>query len=768
MDPMSTFVVKQNGEKEQVSFDKILTRINSQSGDLGGVDSLHVAKAVVQGLYDGVSTKVLDNLASEISASLSAKHPDYSLLAARIAITRLQKSTTASIMAVKTHLAEDVLQFVMQNQKKLDEAIDWERDVTSFDFFGFKTLERAYLLKNEEGEVIERPQVMYMRVSLGIHCGNVEDVIETYKMMSEKKFIHATPTMFNAGTRFPNLASCFLLPIDDDSIQGIFETNKKCALISKNAGGIGFSVSNVRCTGSKINSSGGKSAGLVPMLRCFDATAKYVDQGGGKRKGAFAAYLEPWHGDVKSFLDLKKNHGVEEMRARDLFYALWIPDIFMRRVESNSKWTLFCPSQAPDLHDAVGEKFDALYEEYERNGTPSVDVINAQDLWFAILNSQIETGTPYLLYKDASNLKSNHKHLGTIRSSNLCTEIIQSSAPSATAVCNLASISLPAFAISEFEAGDYDFDSLSKTTRVLVRNLNKVIDRSHYPSPEARNSNMKHRPIGIGVQGLADVFALLNIPFESKEASDLNKSIFETIYYSALDESCNIAKEMGKTYDSYQGSPISKGLLQPDLWGTLLLQKGMGGKHDWDQLRGKIRTHGVYNSLLTAPMPTASTSQILGNNECFEPFTSNAFVRSTLAGEFCVINKHLVRSLEKEGLWNEHVRQDIISNDGSIQSLSFIPKKTRDVFKTAFEMSMKSVIDLSAERAPFVDQSQSLNLFVLSPSHQRLSSMHFYAWKKRLKTGMYYLRTKAAKDAIKVTIPAGFKSSTSDCESCSA
>lgn len=760
-----TSVVKRDGTREPVSFDKILKRITSLCDELNAVEAVRVAARVVQGVHDGVHTCTLDDLAAETAAGLASRHPDYSRLAARVSVSNLHKKTQPSILSIESALADEVQTVVREHYEEIDAAFVWERDYR-FDYFGFKTLERSYLLRNNDNYIIERPQTMLMRVALGIHCNDLDNVLETYHLLSCGAFTHATPTMFNAGTRYPNLASCFLLPVMEDSIEGIYETQKRCALISKSAGGIGFSISNVRAQGSRINSTGGSSAGILPMLRCFEATARYVDQGGGKRKGAFAAYLEPWHADVRIFLDMKKNHGAEELRARDLFFALWIPDIFMRRVEENKKWSLLCPSKCGDLVDLYGKKFDDRYEEYEQTNNCVHATVEAQDLWFAILDSQVETGTPYMLYKDACNEKSNQKNLGTIRSSNLCTEVVQFSSDTEIAVCNLASISLPYFVIKDDQGRDFfDHDELIRVTSVVTRNLNKVIDRNYYARVEARDSNMRHRPMGIGVQGLADVFALLSMPFDSHQAAVLNRDIFETIYYAAVSTSCELAEAEGP-YTSYQGSPCSQGILQFDMWGVVPKRVV-----EWNALKERILKHGMRNSLLVAPMPTASTAQILGNNECFEPFTSNLYVRRVLAGEFAVINKHLVRRLEELGLWNEDVRMSIIASNGSIQDIPKIPDDLKGVFKTAWEMSMKTLINMAADRAPFVDQSQSLNLFVARPDHAKLSSMHFYGWKKGLKTGMYYLRTKPASDAVKVTVPVDHcrrGATEEECTACSA
>ena len=738
-----TTIVRSDGSRVPVRFDKILDHIQTLAHDLNNVDAIRVSKRVVEGIRDGVTTTELDDLAADTAASLTAFHPEYSILAARIAVTRLHKMTSSTIECMFPYMHDEVVAFARENLEAIDAVLDWSCDL-KYDYFGFKTLQRSYLTRNSNGDIVERPQMMIMRVALGIHCGDLNAVLETYDHMSRGIFTHATPTMFNAGTKFPHLASCFLLPISDDSIEGIMETNKKCALISKSAGGIGFSVSNVRGTGSRIHSTGGTSSGILPMLKCFEQTARYVDQGGGKRNGAFCAYLEPWHLDVRCFLDMKKNQGAEELRARDLFYALWIPNIFMERVASNGTWSLLCPSKCGDLIDLYGTEFSAAYEEYERTQGCVVETMRAQDLWFAILDAQVETGTPFMLYKDACNQKSNQKNLGTIRSSNLCTEIVQYSSPDEIAVCNLASIALPKFVID----GAFSFLELNRVVNIVTRNLNRVIDRNMYALPEARASNLRHRPIGIGVQGLADVFAMLSYPFDSPQARKLNRDIFETIYFSALQASCALAAEVGP-YETYDGSPISKGILQMDMWDTSPTPSGLWS---WDDLRQNIAKHGVRNSLLVAPMPTASTAQILGNNECFEPYTSNVFVRRVLSGEFAIVNKHLVRDLSLRGLWNEEIRQLIIAADGSVQGIPSIPNDLKEVYRTVWEISMRGIIDMAADRAPYIDQSMSMNLFMSDPTHERLTSMHFYAWKKGLKTGMYYLRTRASTDAVKVTI----------------
>ncbi len=752
------YVIKRSGTREPIYFDKITARINKLSYGLDRkyVEPVEIARVVIQGLYDGITTTELDNLAAESAASLTTKHPDYAILAARIAVSNLHKNTIKSFSQTIKELynyinprsgqrssliADDVYEIVMNNAERLDSAIIYDRDY-NYDYFGFKTMERAYLLKLD-GKVMERPQHMLMRVALGIHKNDIDAAIETYTLMSEKWFTHATPTLFNAGTPKPQLSSCFLLAMEEDSIKGIFNTLKRCAEISQSAGGIGLSIHNIRATGSYIRGTNGQSNGIVPMLRMYNDTARYVDQGGGRRKGSFAIYLEPWHSDVFDFLELKKNHGKEEARARDLFYALWVPDLFMKRVKENGEWSLFCPNEAPGLHECYGEQFEELYTRYENEGRQRKKV-NAQDLWFAILESQIETGTPYILYKDAANKKSNQKNLGTIRSSNLCTEIMEYTSPDEVAVCNLASIALNKFVADN----EFDFKKLFDITYSVTRNLNKVIDVNYYPVPEAQKSNFRHRPIGIGVQGLADAFILLRLPFDSHEAKILNKNIFETIYYAALTASKDLAKQHGR-YETYEGSPISQGTLQFDMWGVQPTDRW-----DWNHLRNEIREFGVRNSLLIAPMPTASTSQILGNNECFEPYTSNIYTRRTLSGEFVVVNKHLMQDLIDRGLWNEEIREDLIRSNGSVQNIEGMPDDLKALYKTVWEISQKVIIDMSADRGAFICQSQSMNLFIESPNFAKLTSMHFYAWEKGLKTGMYYLRTKAAADPIKFTISA--------------
>merc|ERR1740133_803302 len=637
-------------------------------------------------------------------------------------------------------VSDEVLEIATLNKERLCAAIVYQRDY-EYDFFGYKTLEKSYLLRLD-GVPAERPQQMLMRVSLGIHKSDIDAAIETYHLMSEKWFTHATPTLFNAGTPAPQMSSCFLLAMKEDSIDGIFETLSLCAQISKSAGGIGLSVSNIRASGAYIKGSGGTSNGLVPMLRVYDNTARYVDQGGGKRKGAFAVYLEPWHADIMAFLDLKKNHGKEEARARDLFYAMWVPDLFMKRIETNGNWSFFCPSECPGLVDSWGADFEALYEKYEREDRARKSV-PAQQLWFAILDSQMETGTPYMLYKDSANRKSNQQNLGTIRCSNLCTEIIEYTSPEEVAVCNLASVALPRFVSDD---NTFDHQKLYDVTYIATRNLNRVIDNNFYPVEEARFSNMKHRPIGLGVQGLADVFIHMRLPFDSDGAREVNKEIFETMYFAALSCSCDLAKVDGH-YESYPGSPVSQGVLQYDMWGVTPSKRW-----DWAVLKARIAQHGVRNSLLLAPMPTASTAQILGNNECFEPYTSNMFTRRVLAGEFAIVNKHLLKDLLQRGLWTDEIRNQIIAHSGSVQNIPEIPDDLKSIYKACWEMKMRTLIDMAADRGAFIDQSQSFNVFMTDPNYAKLSSMHFYGWKKGLKTGMYYLRTRAAVDAIKFTV----------------
>ncbi|KAJ7485312.1 ribonucleotide reductase alpha subunit [Mycena latifolia] len=751
-----SFVYKRNRRKETILFDKITARLDKL---IYGLDKNHVipqdvTQKVVAGVYNGITTMELDNLAAETAAYLTTRHPDYAILAARIAISNLHKETKKSFSQVISDLynftnpktgkraaliSQETYDVVSANAATLDAAIIYSRDF-NYNYFGFKTLERSYLLRLD-GRVVERPQHLIMRVAVGIHGSDLDRVIETYNLMSERYFTHATPTLFNAGTPHPQLSSCFLVCMNDDSIEGIYDTLKNCAMISKSAGGIGLSIHNIRATGSYIAGTNGYSNGIVPMLRVYDATARYVDQGGNKRPGAFAIYLEPWHADIFEFIDLRKNHGKEQMRARDLFLALWIPDLFMKRVEANGDWSLFCPNEAPGLHEVHSEEFEALYEKYEKEGRAR-KTIPAQKLWYAILEAQIETGTPFMLYKDAANSKSNQKNLGTIKSSNLCTEIIEYSSPEETAVCNLASISLP----SCISNGKYDFQKLHDITKVVAFNLNRIIDVNYYPIPEARRSNMRHRPIGVGVQGLADTFQCLRLPFESLAAKDLNQQIFETIYHGALEASAEMAETDGP-YETFQGSPASLGQLQFDMWGVT-----PSSLWDWDALKAKIAKTGLRNSLVTAPMPTASTSQILGNNECFEPYTSNIYTRRVLSGEFQVVCPWLLRELVELGLWDEHMKNMIIAHHGSVQNIPTIPDDVKAIYKTVWEISQKKILELSADRGAFICQSQSLNVHLPAPTLGQLTSMHFYGWKRGLKTGMYYLRTKPAAQAIQFTV----------------
>lgn len=749
------YVIKRDGNRESVKFDKITARIQKLCYGLDAthVTAINVAMKVIEGIYEGVSTSELDNLAAETAASLTTKHPDYALLASRIAVSNLHKNTNKSFSKTMEALysyidpktgkkapliANDVHEIIQKNAQELDSTIIYDRDF-GYDYFGFKTLERSYLLKLN-GKVAERPQHMIMRVAVGIHKEDIAAAIETYNLMSERWFTHATPTLFNAGTPKPQMSSCFLLTMKEDSIDGIYDTLKSCAKISQSAGGIGLSIHNIRATGSYIRGTNGTSNGIIPMLRVFNDTARYVDQGGGKRKGSFAIYLEPWHADIYEFLDVRKNTGKEEARARDLFTAMWTPDLFMKRVEANGDWSLFCPNEAPGLSDCWGEAFEKLYTKYEQEGRAR-KTIKARELWTAIIDSQIETGNPYMLYKDACNAKSNQQNLGTIKSSNLCTEILEYTAPDEIAVCNLASIALPRFV----EDGKFDHQKLFDITYVVAKNLNKVIDRNYYPVAEARNSNLRHRPIGIGVQGLADAFILMRFPFDSPEAVLLNKEIHETIYYAAMTASKDLAKVEG-TYETYPGSPVSKGVFQYDMWNVK-----PSARWEWDVLKEEVKKYGIRNSLLLAPMPTASTSQILGNNECFEPYTSNIYSRRVLSGEFVIVNKHLLKDLVKLGLWSDALKNKIIIANGSVQNIDSIPANIKALYKTVWEISQKVIINMAADRGAYICQSQSLNLFVQDANFAKLSSMHFYGWKAGLKTGMYYLRTKAAADAIKFT-----------------
>jgi ribonucleoside-diphosphate reductase alpha chain len=781
-------VIKRGGGKEDVSFDKILNRVKKLGSTAVpplNINYSQLVMKVIDQLYPNIPTHVIDELTAEQCASLCTKHTDYSVLASRIIVSNNHKNTPATfseamekcynftdICGQKAPLiAESLWQLVVEHKAELDKMVDYERDYY-FDYFGFKTLERAYLMRIGK-QIIERPQHMWLRVALGIHGKDFVRVQETYDMLSNKYFVHATPTLFNAGTPRPQLSSCYLLGMEYDSIDGIYNTLKDCAKISKWAGGIGLHIHNIRATGSHIKGTNGTSNGIVPMLRVFNMTARYVDQGGGKRNGSFAIYLEPWHADIEDFLDLKKNHGDEEMRARDLFFGLWIPSLFMEKVKNNEKWGLFCPQVCPGLADVYGADFKTLYEKY-MNEEKAQKVVNARDLWFKILDSQMETGTPYLLYKDAANEKSNQKNIGTIKSSNLCTEIIEYSDAKETAVCNLASIGLSKFVLPD---KTFDYALLHKVTKIVTYNLDKIISINYYPTDKTKTSNILHRPIGIGVQGLADVFALMDLPFHSEAARTINKHIFETIYHAALERSNEISKErldywlrnahngvdpdfltekehanlhgdLKGAYSSFIGSPASQGVLQFDMWGV---NPGTE-RYDWPALKEKIKSYGLRNSLLLAPMPTASTSQILGNNECFEPFTSNIYSRRTLAGDFVVPNKYLMQELIALGLWNEAVKDNIILNKGSIQQIPSIPQHIKEKYKIVWEIPMKQVIDMAADRGAFICQSQSLNLWMEDPDYKALTSMHFYAWQAGLKTGMYYLRRKPKHQPQQFTI----------------
>ncbi|XP_042212377.1 ribonucleoside-diphosphate reductase large subunit-like [Homarus americanus] len=751
------YVLKRDGRQEPVMFDKITSRVQKLCYGLNMefIDPPAITLKVINGLYSGVTTVELDNLTAETVATMTTKHPDYAVLAARIAVSNLHKETKKCFSEVMTDLynmvdkenglkipmiGEKYYKIIMDNADKLNSAIIYDRDF-SYNYFGFKTLERSYLLKIG-GKVAELPQHMLMRVAIGIHGEDIDAAIETYNLLSEKWFTHASPTLFNAATCRPQLSSCFLLTMKDDSIEGIYDTLKQCALISKSAGGIGLNVHCIRGTGSYIAGTNGTSNGLVPMLRVYNNTARYVDQGGNKRPGAFAIYLEPWHPDVFDFLELRKNTGKEEQRARDLFFALWIPDLFMRRVEEGGDWCLMCPHKCPGLHDTWGEKFEELYMKYEKEGR-YIRKVPAHKLWYAIIESQVETGTPYMLYKDACNSKSNQQNLGTIKCSNLCTEIVQYSSPDEVAVCNLASLALNMYVNPD---KTYNFSKLKEVTKVVTKNLNKIIDVNFYPVEEARLSNMRHRPIGIGVQGLADAFILMRYPFDSEEAKLLNKQIFETMYYGAMEASCELAEKEGP-YETYEGSPVSKGFFQYDMWKVTPTDL-----HDWTALKAKVAKFGVRNSLLLAPMPTASTAQILGNNEAIEAFTSNIYTRRVLSGEFQIVNHHLLRDLTELGLWDDNTKNEIISHNGSVQNIAKIPDDLKALYKTVWEISQKVVIQMAADRGAFIDQSQSLNIHIAEPNYGKLSSMHFYAWKRGLKTGMYYLRTRPAASAIQFTV----------------
>ncbi|XP_034941839.1 ribonucleoside-diphosphate reductase large subunit-like [Chelonus insularis] len=752
------FVVKRDGNKEEVHYDKITSRIERlcYGLDMDYVDPPAITSKVISGLYTGVTTVQLDNLAAEIVATMTTKHADYAILAARIVISNLQKETKKAFSEVMNdlhHIYDPVTNehtpiiskyhndIIQKHKDAFDSAIVNERDF-DYNYFGFKTLEKSYLLKIN-GKVVERPQHMLMRVAVAIHEENIEKVIETYNFMSLKYFTHASPTLFSACTVSQQMSSCFLLTMMEDSIDGIYDTLKRCALISKSGGGIGLAIHCIRARNTPISTTNGVSNGLVPMLRVYNNTARYVDQGGNKRPGAFAIYLEPWHADIFDVLDLKKNTGKEEYRARDLFYALWIPDLFMNRVKEDGIWSLMCPHESPDLHNNWGEEFEKIYTRYEEEGR-FIRQVQARELWMAILKSQVETGTPYMLYKDHCNRKSNHKNLGTIHCSNLCTEIVQYCSPDEIAVCNLASIAVNRFVDSVNRT--YNFKKLKDITKIVTKNLDRVIDVNNYPLPEAEKSNRKHRPIGIGVQGLADAFLLMGYPFESEEAQKLNIQIFETIYYGALEASCEVAQEKG-TYETYKGSPVSEGILQYDMWNVTPTDLW-----DWSELKNNISIHGVRNSLLLAPMPTASTAQILGNNESVEPYTSNVYVRRVLSGEFQIVNPHLLKDLIKNNLWDDDMRNELIAHNGSVQEIARIPKELKELYKTVWEIPQKIILKMAADRAAFIDQSQSLNVHMAEPTTNKLTSMHFYAWDLGLKTGMYYLRTKPAANALQFTV----------------
>ena len=777
-------VKKRNGQFETVSFDKILKRIKKVGQEVNlKLNYTSLAMKVIDQLYDGISTFKIDELTAEQCASMSSIHPEYNILAGRITVSNHHRNTLPSFVDVMTKLynyrdkhdksspliADDfftnikALIKILGGKKDLDKICDYERDYL-IEYFGFKTLEKSYLIKIN-GKIMERPQHMWLRVAIGIHGQNLERVLETYEHMSKKYFTHATPTLFNAGTPHPQLSSCYLLSMEDDSIDGIFNTLKDCALISKWAGGIGLHIHNVRATGSHIRGTNGVSNGIVPMLKVFNNTAKYVDQGGGKRNGSFAIYLEPWHADIAMFLQMRKNHGDEELKARDLFYALWIPDLFMERIKANGNWTLMCPDECPGLSDVYGQAFVELYEKYEAEGKGRETVL-ARDLWFQVLDAQMETGTPYLLYKDAANQKSNQKNIGTIKSSNLCCEIMEYSDGKETAVCNLASIALPSFIISATDKPTYfDFAKLHEVTKIVTENLNRIIDINYYPTEKTKTSNYRHRPIGIGVQGLADVFLMLGYSFSSEDAKKINREIFETIYHAALEKSCELAEKEGY-YETFPGSPASQGILQFDLWNV---DPG-NTRHDWPDLKKKIVEKGLRNSLLLAPMPTASTSQILGYNECIEPITSNIYSRRTLAGEFIMVNKYLMNDLIALDLWNETLKNNIIANNGSIQHIDIIPVEIREKYRTVWEIQMRHLIDMSADRGVFICQSQSLNLWLEDPNYNTLTSMHFYAWSKGLKTGIYYLRRRPKHQAQQFTIEPekARRGSEEICEMCSA
>jgi ribonucleoside-diphosphate reductase alpha subunit len=778
------YVVKRNGEREVVSFDKILQRIKKCGMEVGiKINYTSLVMKVIDQLFDGISTTKIDELTAEQCASMASIHPDYNTLAGRIIVSNHHKNTNPLFSEVVCNLYEyhdkhnkssplvsRELYLIINNNPNYDNICDYDRDYL-IDYFGFKTLERSYLMKINK-TIVERPQHMWLRVAIGIHGDNVEKVKETYELMSQKYFTHATPTLFNAGTPHPQLSSCYLIAMENDSIEGIYNTLKDCAMISKWAGGIGLHIHNVRASGSHIRGTNGSSNGIVPMLKVFNNTAKYVDQGGGKRNGSFAIYLEPWHADIEIFLQMRKNHGDEELKARDLFYALWIPDLFMERMKTDGTWTLMCPDECPGLSDVYGDEFNALYTKYETQGKGR-RTVKARELWFQVLDAQMETGTPYILYKDACNRKSNQKNVGIIKSSNLCTEIIEYSDDKETAVCNLASIALPSFVDKSSETIIFDYEKLHNITRVVTENLNRIIDINFYPTPKTERSNFRHRPIGIGVQGLADVFMMMNIPFHSEEAKQINRQIFETIYHGAIERSCELARKEGP-YETFDGSPASQGILQFDLWGVNPNEQEQ--RYDWDGLKEKIKMFGLRNSLLVAPMPTASTSQILGFNECIEPITSNIYNRRTLAGEFILANKYLMNDLIELDLWNEKIKNNIIANHGSIQHIEIIPQHIRDKYKTVWEIPMRHLIDMAADRGAYICQSQSLNLWLEDPNYSMLTSMHFYSWSKGLKTGIYYLRRRGRHHAQQFTIEPEKKDNTNSqfyeedeiCEMCSS
>lgn len=771
------YVTKRSGDREIVSFDKILQRIKKLGQEAAiKINYTTLVMKVIDQLYDGISTTKIDDLSAEQCASMASVHPDYNILAGRIVVSNHRKNTSDLFSDVMERLYEytdkqgksspivshELYEVVQKWKDELNAMCDYERDYL-IDYFGFKTLDRAYLMKINK-ETVERAQHMWMRVAIGIHGDNLDRIKETYDYMSQKYFTHATPTLFNAGTPHPQLSSCYLIAMESDSINGIYNTLKDCAMISKWAGGIGLHIHNIRASGSHIRGTNGSSNGIVPMLRVFNNTAKYVDQGGGRRNGSFAIYLEPWHADVELFLQMRKNHGDEELKARDLFYALWIPDLFMERVKADSHWTLMCPDECPGLSDVYAEEFNRLYTSYETDGKGR-KTVKARELWFQILDAQMETGTPYLLYKDAANKKSNQKNIGTIKSSNLCTEIMEYSDDKETAVCNLASIALPAFVDRTTTPPTFNYEKLHEISKIVTYNLNRIIDVNFYPTPKTELSNKRHRPIGIGVQGLADVFMQMGLPFESDESRKINKDIFETIYHAALEQSCELACTEGP-YETFEGSPAQKGELQFDMWGVV------PDRYDWQTLKTRIQTHGLRNSLLLAPMPTASTSQILGYNECIEPITSNIYSRRTLAGEFILANKYLMYDLIELDLWNEKLKNNIIANHGSIQQIESIPQHIRDKYKTVWEIPMRNLIDMSADRGAFICQSQSLNLWLEDPNYSNLTSMHFYAWSKGLKTGIYYLRRRARHQAQQFTIEPEKKEGNEQhdeiCEMCSS